>query len=599
MRTTFKVCAFLIAAATTGNAAGSEPSGNGIALNGADTLFNVTQELLIDCQTKFPDFVTAGLSYLGGGSGLGAAQMRVDAQRIAPMVRPLRNSEFCGADQSTTEALAVGLMSVAVLANQATTCGFGAGGDPNLLPASANGVAADSLAVLRLLYFGLQADGTFDCNGTARHNLVSQWSNLFTTNCASGDVTCGSGLRHALRGPDLSEVTSAFVSLIGAGNRAIGDASGQPLAAAKRQNPFCNSQDANPATAPSCGATTLCPAGFACDKPTDPANAGHCILSEGGVSDYADVDPIRIPCSSTEAVCQPSTGLGLVLPVAFPGGFSDGTAFVTASLGDVYPQVPCDGSCDLVAVSPRPLPPNFRCPDGQIPPIGRCWLPRHTDLATGIVTFKCQSKRSTRCFGVSSPFDGRSYNKPYIRPQANLPAAFAVDNQNHMMNAVYFRVHESPSDPAPCSHNLDFQSQMGCLTESDPCTMGYALRAAAPPQKELGVNGLFPDQLLGFADGGPAKYPLAQRLYLATLKGFSAVSGGEHELEQCCNDPTLMSAALMHNGLDPMPGGPRCLDYDESPDTAAGVITTTKIGTGGCSGVPSGGNVNACAVSPP
>jgi hypothetical protein len=568
-------------------------------MNGSDTLFNVTQDVITSCKLSFTDPTLSGIVYVGGGSGVGAAQMVSDVQRIAPMSRTLKNSEFCGANQTTTEAYMVGVDGIAIVANAAGTCG----NDPTLLPGSANGVALDSLVTLRQIYFGFDlASNTFDCNGATRRTLIGTWANLFSTSptCATGNASCATGLRHAYRRSDLSGTTDAFVTLVGAGSRAIGNnpfAIGAVLS--KKQNPFCNTQDANTASAPTCGATVACSTGFACDTPTDPMNGGHCVLSDGGRGDFSDVDPIRIPCATNESVCEPTNGLGLVLPIFLPD-----VATVVAT--DDYPAVNCDsGSCELQApAASSRIPVGFRCPDGQAPSLGRCWHPKHT--VSGVANFACRNARTSHCFGAATA-DGRSYNKALIKPDSTRAAAFALDANNRLMNASFFRMHSNPAETVPCVTAVDDTTQIGCLTNADPCTLGYAGREAAPAGsfKALSVQGIYPTDakiidLLplsqqGTGGDGSSPYPLARRLYLATLKGFQVLQGGENELAKCYADNAIAAAAISGNGFVPVPVGVQCLDYDESPDTAAGVITATEIGSGGCAGVASGTNVNSCA----
>jgi hypothetical protein len=575
---------------------GMEPAGTNIALNGSDTLFAATIDVLTSCGVSFSDFGAQAISYAGGGSDLGGSQMLLDRQRIAPMHRTLASGEVCGADQATTEGLMLGLDGIDVLANTAATCA-----NTGALAGVANDLAHDSLATLRLIYFGLDSGGAFDCNGPARRALIGSWSSLFATNCPAGNAQCTTGLRHAFRRADEMEVTTAFVSLVGAGGRGIGNNVAAGLAALRRQNPFCNSQDANPTTAVMCGATLPCPTCFSCNAPADPTNSGRCVLSDAGQSDYADVDPIRIPCSSLEAVCEPSGSLGLVLPIYYSPDV------VRFGVADYFPPVDCDaGACDLQAPA-RPLPNCFACPDGQPAVLGRCWHPTHTDPVTHAVTFQCRNLRGSRCFGAASA-DGRSYNKALIKPDTarSLPAAYGVDPSGRLMTGAFYRLRSTPTDPARCVTATDDDTQIGCLTDADPCTVGLTDRAFVPGGlKALGINGAFPDnvrlidllplsQQVTQGDGRPG-YQLGHRVYLNSLKGLGALAGGEAELTRCFSDSAITKAAMVARNFVPIPAGVQCLDYDESPDTARGAINATTIGTGGCPGVPAGGNANACA----
>jgi hypothetical protein len=400
----------------------------------------------------------------------------------------------------------------------------------------------DAFDVLRVIYGGLDHDGHFDCNGDVRRSVVKNWAGLTqTANCPSptNPVGCSAdGLRHAWRRGDLDPVTVGFVSMVGFGTRAIGNNpfTGGPLL--KQQNPFCNSMDANQPTPafPVCGAGVSCPQNFACDQPSSSPMAGHCVwtnnaatpgpcsatvacpagfgcdatghcsVSDGGMSDFSDNDPIRVRCltpiappvaqiqpgTGFEEVCTPDPNnlqtlgggsLGLVLPMLLP----DNPA-VTAA--DDYPTVDCDNNtCDLVAPAQfTRIPPGHLCPDGQPVVLNRCWMPFHVDAtAPDGHNFNCRSdKRTDHCFAIGSGpgAEGRAYNKVMMKVDPVRGWANATDSHGRLMTGSFFRLRAGLNsrtpvpnggtnvDPTPCNTATSYASQLACLTAADTCSMG-------------------------------------------------------------------------------------------------------------------------------
>ena len=103
MRTSMIGALLLLAGAGASGvvAAVADTNGNGLALNGSDTLFDVTRSIISTCNSKLNNDNTGGDTYLGGSSALGAAQMygngtTVAKQAVSPMGRALKDGEFCG-----------------------------------------------------------------------------------------------------------------------------------------------------------------------------------------------------------------------------------------------------------------------------------------------------------------------------------------------------------------------------------------------------------------------------------------------------------------------------------------------------------------------
>jgi hypothetical protein len=556
-------------------AAGNDTNGNNLVLNGSDTLFQVTQEILLAC----PNAYQRGIFYLGGGSEVGINQQQINNQRVSPSSRSLKSTEYCRlgtstnpggpvADPANTEALLLGVDGIAMIANKDTSCsdpsvnGVGATSFP--VPGNPNYSIASSLDVLRLLYFGLHngtggsVENRYDCGSPQRRALVASWSNLFHTDCAFGDTTCPNGLTHAWRPADVSGTADAFASILQTPGRMIGPPSNQPGNRERRTNPYCNTHDANFGTA-----------SFV-DEGSLTALQGGTFWSSG---DMQDEDPIRIP--SFPSIATSTTGdtvsrgqlgtpkfagsLGVVLPI-----FPPDAAGLTSA--DAYPTANCSTSCDLVPiVKQTQIPSGFTCPDGQAPTFGKCYLPV---VSAANPDPRCISGNTHKCIGSASSRDGRAYNLVTVVLASQVPVAnrangavyqFALDAQKRIMNGSFYRIHMRKPAPnaAPDAslgqtgvcRELDATGQIGCLADADRCSLGFAGRGAArnfpgvggppvttaAPLKALSVSGsgiafvppftpgpdpdLAVKNLLAPAGTTPL-YPLARRLWFHTLYGF-------------------------------------------------------------------------------
>jgi ABC-type phosphate transport system substrate-binding protein len=618
MRTSIASATFLLLGA--GAAAVGATTGDNIALNGSDTLFQVTNKVMSLCN----GIVGHGLTYAGGGSGVGAAQMDLQLQEMAPMSRALKNSEYCNIStstppittQATTNALMVGLDGVSVMANSARICSPDLGQKNRTFQyTNATGnhtyTLTSSLDVLRLVYAGTDSTGSYTgdlgCNGPIRKALVSNWQALFNANCGTApncpaeytvngvttDVTAG--LTHAWRRSDLSGTTDAFQTLVNFGSRKVGPNPAAPNANTAANplttNAFCNSKDANDGS-----------------------------KSFAGASDYADNDPIRVTCDDNDTVCGKDNTLGLVLPVLLP----DVTGVATT---DTYPTVACGTFCALS----DPGDPNQPCPRGGPKKLGRCYQPAIKN-ADGSFNFQCVADLSKSCFGDQG-VDGRAYNLPLKQKQGSEGAEYVVDSNGNLMAGSFFRLHmNKPSTYAtgnPTCQFGDDTQQIGCLVNGDPCSIGYAGREADAQtgNQALSVNGIIPKDPVGHASdpdffienlltgvgkcaadadcstqsGGKTScfsgqcynlttnpvYPLARRLYVASLVGFGNLPGGEKQLGLCFGDNNIVKQAITANNFVVVPGGVQCLDYPESDAT-----TPQSAYLPTCTGGPT--NTNAC-----
>jgi hypothetical protein len=287
-------------------------------------------------------------------------------------------------------------------------------------------IIKDGTDILRVLYAGYHHDGTYDCNSGVRRALVANWSGLFQMMCP-GQGVC-TGIKHAWREADGSPITAAFITRTGFGGRTIPGV-----------NPFCNS---------------------------DGANSG--MPSASGDSDYADKDPIRIPCDDNDSVCEADGKLGLVLPIVFG---PPGTRVV-----DEYPVnsgAACTG-CVLSLTGGGNAQP---CPLGGPLLLGRCFQP-----VTAPGDTHCMALKTKKCFGDVPGSDGRAYNLPLKVPVGTEPAEYLVDANGHRMTGSFFRIHmQAGSTYSPTNTNCQFTTadqQVGCLVSADACSLGNAGPAA-------------------------------------------------------------------------------------------------------------------------
>jgi ABC-type phosphate transport system substrate-binding protein len=635
MRTSIAGAAILLAGVGATTAA-AVTSGNNLKLNGSDTLFDVTNDVITACGTQFPGgtgFATKGITYEGGGSGVGAGQMGLGTQEIAPMSRGLKSGEFCSLTPQNAADLLVGIDGVAIVTSKSSSCSTGTVNQVGKATfggytLGATGIPA-SIDALRLLYMGLDHTGARDCNSTVRKTLIQNWTNLFTTDpsCGGGDAHCTSGITHAWRRSDASGTTDGFVGVLtavqGAG-LALGTMSTAPVAAAQKVDPFCNSFEANDTNHQPqyLDGTALLSDGVTKTP-----------LSDGRVNDMSDHDPIRTPCDVNDTVCSNTTGqdLGVVQVVFIPD-----VAYPTAEL---FPTTACSGSCALTPViAGTSLPTGYKCPNGTNPIAGRCWVP--VVDTTGKDPRCVVTDSTTRCFGTPSGLDGRLWNQNVMVLSTELPTAYrfagatyqvGIDRNNRLLNGSFFREHmQTPSSyntravdasyKGTCLENDD-TSQIGCLVDADDCSVGYAGREASrtypgpgavaggPPldaNKALNVDGVTPftpNALTNLVASSGTVYELARRLYLATGPagvGFAGLpaGSGEQMLAQCFSKDSLVGPAISAHGYLPIPsgsGGVQCLDYPETKSTTQPLVNVQGTGNIALPGCGATGNTDACA----
>ena len=516
-----------------------------IALQGSDTLEQVTKDVLAVC----PNATAHGITYNGGGSTTGETAMGNGTQTVAPMSRFLNPTAPTCTNGATAQGIVVGLDGIAIVSNnvEGSACGSGlafstsksfnvtVGGDPaGAAVVNCTGCDAgtniyhltDWKDVLKLVFAGAPHTGATDCSGDVRRSLVNQWGALFETGCSGGTCT---QLKHAFRRSDLSGTTDTLLAALGlpglASPRTV-------VGATAKANAYCNA-----------------------------FGLGNIF---GGDSDYQDKDPIRRACDLNEQVCQKDGTLGLIMVTEVPADFSGPISYATTF---------CDvGKYRLM----KPAAGVTTCPNGGGLLIGKCFHPYH-DLGGGAFNPHCLYRRGTPVQGIAANgMDGRSYNLIAKLNQTfpdNTSVVYAKDNLNRTVTGAFYRVHTTLTTAAGAAtcQQTSSTDQIGCLVAASPCSIGYAGREAdlQPGSLALKVNGITDAQAniekLVTAPTDPTIYPLSRKLFFNTMVGFDSptMATGELELAKCMAKNSIVNPIITSRGFIDVPGGLICQDFKE------------------------------------
>jgi hypothetical protein len=614
MRKSIMVTTFLVTSAGAAGAAAALP----VPYQGSDTEFHLTTDAIAAATPA----LTPLNAYIGGGSGNGDAAMTNNTQYTAPMSRLIKNEgkvcNFGGGNNGSTETGAEGIVLAldavdvlsSTLAGAQTACNgvVGTGGDNTQLgliyAGSTTGPTGDFSTApttanpetwkwaLALVYGGKDlsnASAAVDCNSTARHNIVANWSHLFNQGCsfASGAAICndanhGGILWHAFRRDDVSGTSDVFSSLLGL----------SPSTSASTLNgfgasPFCNAMNwdtgtgnancANGAhmqwTGPGGVPDTTTDATGAHKQPPPNTWGANPDLTQGGFNadvlptQLQDNDPIRRKCIGTtvgvtaragEEICNIDGNLGLVLPMPD----SDWMGRLATPLSQ-YPTNSCTGCVlgkapNVFTCAPRGTKHSGECPNGDAVFGGGCSVP--VDLANS--TSSCFSDKSTVCSVQSRSLgnpDGRIYNI-HMRDgtfsdnatlgyaQYNIAAISATTFTDFV--GGYSRIHQVetmlPGTATQCQL-VDMTDQIGCLAQADPCSIGFAGDGSKswPARSPINTNGPVGMLALRVDQIAPApatvqllgltgEYQASRKLYLSSLVGFQNIPStttGPSELE--------------------------------------------------------------------
>lgn len=433
----------------------------------------------------------------------------------------------------------------------------------------------NSLDVLRLLYGGLHHDGpkntatdpelgTFDAGSDVRRSLADSWGTLFQ----HAPATPAAKLNHAWRRPDPAGVTNAFIALVNFGVRGLGSFPSTTLAT--KTNPFANTGDAN-----GLNANTHLPAGF-------PWNST--VKSPAGPGDFADDDPIRRPAlkgpnpsttSSTavdlDQVAENDGTLGLVL-VAWPPDALTGAQPTTDT---AYPRLSCTtGKYDLLTLGSGLTINTTNLPPEGGPFSGQVFIPYFLDTSVtpNVKHYSCLQKSTNQPpFGAPTPRDNRAWNL-VVRNDSN-GQVYKDNNARFLLHAGFYRAHTTlsntlvtpgtPSSGLVLAKQLTSDAQEGALVAAEPQSLAFSARGVdvANPsvaalslsgETSLGTAGQFDPTAASYPTdqniknlvlpGATPVYPLARRLYAATLVGFTE------------NPPWSHDGILKATGVDPGAG---------------------------------------------
>lgn len=524
---------------------------SGLDLQGSDTLKHMTDHLLTtyptDCGGDPNEIV-----YVGGGSSAGWSAMRDGLQSIAPMSSRISGSK-CTGYEATAAHYAHSLDALSVYRTQNNfadaddqictdetevrcegvaneTAGIvlkvrdvnGTSGIncPGCVDDDGDGVTDDYVItdwkdVLGLAYFGLHHGGTTrDCNSDARYALAGLpaltptggyeplpldcsedcWENFFMQDPSVGctDEKCNVNW-HIWRRGNASGTSETFAGFFGL---KVGN--------------FCNGpseEDDN-------------------DPIRRPVHPQENIPGKLGMTfrySTSAADCTGINMQTTDAVRT----LGWLLPVVVPPVYSGKN----------------DDPCVQGVFSWREcsLRTNNICDTGENAIFGLCLVPLDAANEAG-----CVNNEANGGMFWDTVSDTRSANLI----ERNADGVVVLDETGNEVITAYYNIHAlTPiSTYVPnCNHD-NSTDQIACLTAASPCSVGYAgmgADAQVPQTWQLEVNGIQSNK----TNIRAGTYPMWRYLYLATLAGFSTVTGVEHELAECFRDRNYADTAAIAAGF--------------------------------------------------
>jgi hypothetical protein len=563
--------------------------------------------------------------------------MTAGNQQVAPMSRFLNSGACTGAVNrpAQSDALVVGLDGISLVGSRTTTASAACNGDANTAcddtfepntgaayNATVNGYIFNGWRdVLRVLLAGFDhssvASGTNaaawaarDCNSAIRQAVANNYGNFFENKCAAAagetTTTVCTQIRHVFRRDDFSGTTDTMVGLLNL-PAIVQPSSAQPTGA----TPFCNA--VRPAFVfPDPKPTCLVPPDATWDPTILPTatNLGACTRETGVYrSTMQDNDPIRRTCAANEQVCSHSKDLGLVLtmndvPEPAPRSNADRYNATACSFGTFTSATPPEIfdaitqrqqiCANLVTGAKIKL-----CPNGDVcTPTGGCNVPAIAASAAGPINPQClasvlqapgapASLTGVPLIHPAGPgvAEGRAFNQ-HLYVLQGTAGAYQTNGftPGLPVTGAYYRIHTTrslnPVTNRTCQFD-DMTTQIGCLAEASPCSIGYAGRGALGPNPNVDAIKLNKQSPVDFCIQSHFLYPLSRKLYLSTLVGFGNVETQELQLVGCETDLDQPNAALgatpgglvtsniVAAGFLPIPtfvnnGKPFCEDFNES-----------------------------------
>jgi hypothetical protein len=303
-----------------------------------------------------------------------------------------------------------------------------------------------------------------------------------------------------------------------------------------------------------------------------PIPQDHTVSTEPGVwalpANFASVqkeigyDPVSVAAKifPVSRLC-----LGLVVPITLPANYD--TAEKAYFNDPTYP--PGIHTCSTTAyVNPGLRPTVDLCPNGVN--TGVCLFP------IDIGNFNCLSDsllpaqlpiRDNRVFNIH-PVDkfGHYLRDNYLNPNIVLSPTPATNAklQSRVVSA-YYRLHTtrvsnlngSVPTGGPC-RTFTSTEQIGCLVTANTCDLGFAGREAVTSTGNnfaFRIDGVQSSvaNIQNLVTGGVPVYPMARRLWLNAVGGFSSLTGDELGLFNFESSPTQIDTLILNHNFVTVP----------------------------------------------
>jgi hypothetical protein len=626
-------------------------AGTTVNLRGSDTLFDFTNALMASCPGTAGPYAGTGSgngqsAMVAGSQQIAPMSRFLNNGACTGGVTIPRQSEglVIGLDGIAVVGSTNTFTNVSCNGDSNPTC------DPTFEPNS--GAAYDTVVsgytfngwrdVLRVLLAGFDHNNTGtnaaawaarDCNSAIRQTIANNYGNFFENHCVAPagetSTTVCTQIRHIFRRDDFSGTTDTMISLLGLPAIVLPETpvtlntngTATTITNHTGATPFCNA--VRPSFVFPQSSTTVqptCPVGA--DSTWDPTvnvNIAGNICTDpvsGRTKERAvyratmqDNDPIRRACSAKEQVCSHGAaacrGLGLIMTmndVPEPAPFSNADRYnATACASNNFQAGPVPDIYDNITQGKKISLTGALCPNGDTTPTGGCTVPatasKSPKCLAGVLTAPTLTVSLTAvpliCPAGPGVAEGRAYNKHLYSVGTTGSAIYQANGYTTPlpMTGAYYRIHTTqslnPVTNRTCQFD-DMTSQIGCLVEASPCSIGYAGRGSIlasinPHTNAVKLNKQTPDAAC--IQSSLFLYPLSRKLYLNSITGFATAFGEELELAGCATDvaqpglpiPTpggLVTTSIVAAGFLPISpsvnsGLPFCEDFNEKAQCGA------------------------------